>query len=652
MRKITSILIFAAAAALVSCNKEMNNPETPQGEGIKVSVIAGNPETKTTLESNGKTVSWKSTDKVGFFNHTAGVNVESSAASIDGEGKATFTATVPAAGTYYAYYPYQNETGDNAPTADGVVARIPNEQTPTPTSFDPKADLLLSSAFSATGATDTPADIRFKRLGAFLKIQFIDGTTGTKLSGEYATSVKVQGEQNLSAKYRIHGENGAVYQNSGYKAITATYEADTYELTADGQFTIIGVRPQTFATGSTLVVTLTTTNYTITKTLTMKNDVTLGAGNILPIKVKIEDADIPVKVTKLWSLVSPNSTTSWFTQYLGGGANGDRNVAIDGTNVYVADFSNDATSKNIYAIKIAETTSSAASYTMLPNTTITTDGIRAVTCPRVVKKSDGTPVLIVSQLSNSPEKGINLYVYDQVGGIEADPRVVKLNRAYSSARFGDTFTLWGTYEKCMLFYHAMDGNGFVTFPFASGLSAASATLTDRINTSELNPTINSGFSSYHPFPDDISRGIANNRAFGRWWYIQASTTLWDATWGAVPLSASERMAGIFETVNTNAGTEGHNFIEFKGKRYVIYGCRLEGFATGYLVIKQGALTDDWLTIINKGISSTVALEQITGNGHKTGNGSGLDVAVWQEDDQVLIAIDMQDVGLAVYKMSL
>ena len=650
MKKITSVMMLAAAAAaaLVSCNKEIEKPEVPQeSEGIKVVINTGAPETKTYVE--GTTPKWKATDAIGVFTGSDEVNVRFTNTKADGEA-GSFSGSLASAGTYYAYYPYS----DSGANDTGALVKIPEEQHPTPTSFDGAADILLSEALDVTTTGTQSIDARFKRLGGFLKFSFTDETTGKRLSGEYSTLVTVvvnNGDNRPCPSVRIT-PTGLGTIGSGMKTIKAIFDADTYQPTADGQATWFGVLPQTFVTGSTLVVTLTTTNYTITKTLTMKNDVTLGAGNILPIKVKIEDADIPVKVTKLWSLVSPNSTTSWFTQYLGGGANGDRNVAIDGTNVYVADFSNDATSKNIYAIKIAETTSSAASYSMLPNTTITTDGIRAVTCPRVVKKSDGTPVLIVSQLSNSPEKGINLYVYDQVGGIEADPRVVKLNRAYSSARFGDTFTLWGTYEKCMLFYHAMDGNGFVTFPFASGLSAASATLTDRINTSELNPNINSGFSSYHPFPDDISRGIANNRAFGRWWYIQASTTLWDATWGAVPLSASERMAGIWETVNTNAGTEGHNFIEFKGKRYVIYGCRLDGFATGYLVIKQGALTDDWLTIINKGISSTVALEQITGNGHTTGNGSGLDVAVWQEDDQVLIAIDMQDVGLAVYKMSL
>ena len=208
----------------------------------------------------------------------------------------------------------------------------------------------------------------------------------------------------------------------------------------------------------------------------------------------------------------------------------------------------------------------------------------------------------------------------------------------------------------MLFFHGMDGNGFVTFPFSSGLSAASATLTGRIATDGITVTVGeektypycSGFSSFHPYPDNINNGIANNRSFGRYHELRTSPSLWDTEGPITP--ENTRMDGIWETVNTNAGTEGHNFIEFNGKRYVIYGCRIEDYTKGYLVIKQGGLSDSWLSIINKGTSSTITLSELYGNGHASGNGKGLDVAVWQEADQVWIAIDMQDVGLQVYRM--
>ena len=91
-------MMFAAAAAatLVSCNKEIEKPEVPQeSEGIKVTIVTGEPETKTTLGDNGKTVSWNSTDKFGFVNVAVPEDNEATIASIDGSGAATITGTAP-----------------------------------------------------------------------------------------------------------------------------------------------------------------------------------------------------------------------------------------------------------------------------------------------------------------------------------------------------------------------------------------------------------------------------------------------------------------------------------------------------------------------------------------------------------------------------
>ena len=665
LTKLFALSAIFAAAAFVSCTKEIENIETPAQEGIKISVIADNVAlgTKTELQSDGS-VAWKATDKVGFINGEDGVNVESAAAVLDAEGRATFTGTVPSEGTYWAYYPYYDKYSSTV-GAQGVEVRNGNgtnnqHQQPTLTSFDPASDILVSEAFqvSASGEYSTdPTALRFRRLGAFIKLTFVDNTTGSILSDDYATEVAVQketeGTDRLVGKAWVSG-NGLEFEN-GMKKVIADYDADTFALTSNSAW--FGVFPQTFAEGSQIIVSFTTNKRSFEKTLTMPKEVVLGAGNILPIKVTLTDADFPVtvKVEKLWELLAPDSSTAWtepifgtFMDDWGSKVGIDRNVAIDGTNVYIANFAGNATTKKLYAIDIANTTTGNAVYTELPVGTVTTDGIRALTCPRVIKNASGEPVLMVTQLSNT-EGTMNLYVYDNSGGIDSDPRVVSLSRQYSSQRLGDTFSVWGTYEKCMLFYHGMDGTGFVTFPFPNGLSASTARLTGRLNTTELSPAVSGeGFSAYYPYPDNVSAGVAVNRKFGRWWGIGTDSNLWDAE-GAITIYSS-RLDGIWEDVNTNAGTSGYNFVEFFGKRYVIYGCRLEGFAKGYLVIKKGELTDSWLSICNKGISKTIALEELSGNGKKTGNGSGFDVAVWQEDDQILIAVDMQEVGLQVYRM--
>ena len=195
MKKINVMVVLAAAvAALVSCNKEKDLVPAQNGDGIQICVTASMPDTRTVLADDGKNVNWTTSDKVGFINGEANVNVESSAAVLDGEGRATFTGTVTSEGTYYAYYPYFNDA-TYAPTADGVTVRVPNTQHPSLTSFDPAADLLVSEAFevSASGSYSTnPTALRFRRLGAFLKVRFVDNTSKGKLTGKYAASVSVR----------------------------------------------------------------------------------------------------------------------------------------------------------------------------------------------------------------------------------------------------------------------------------------------------------------------------------------------------------------------------------------------------------------------------------------------------------------------------
>lgn len=361
--------------------------------------------------------------------------------------------------------------------------------------------------------------------------------------------------------------------------------------------------------------------------------------------IKIVQLCSGVYVTTLWQLVAPNATTAWTTKYLNAASGSDRNIAIDGNNVYFAEFA--AGSKNVYAIDIAKTTSDAASYKILPNTTITGDGANSinVSCTRVIKKNNGDPVLVVGRLGESDAtNGHKLYVYDN--GVDNDPSVITYS-TWNATRFGDTFTLFGTYEKCLMFTAPMNPNGIKTIPFDNGLTKNGAWLHGSLATSELDPSIASGFAAYYPVPDDPKKGVLVNRGWGRWWSITTTDDPWTKE-GALTITAT-RLPYLSTTPNTDAATSGYNFVEFKGKRYVIYATRLEGFKKGYLVVKQGALTDDWISIATK--AETVALEEISGNNKTTGNGSGCDVAVWQKDNCILIAMDMQEVGLACYRLT-
>ena len=235
MKQITKALAFAvlAAAALVSCKKELEEPVFSPSEGIKLTITAGAPVTKTYVE--GVTPFWKSTDAIGVFTYSDETNVKF--------------------GKYYAYYPYS----DQGASAAGALVKMPEVQYPSPTSFDGAADLLVSEGFDVESAETQNLDkLLFTRLGAFLKFSFIDGTTGGILSGEYVKEVKLIVNLNVDGTYRPCPSvritpDGLANFGGGMKTIYAKYDDNVYKLAAAGQSAWFGIRPNTFAAGNTLV---------------------------------------------------------------------------------------------------------------------------------------------------------------------------------------------------------------------------------------------------------------------------------------------------------------------------------------------------------------------------------------------------------------
>ena len=137
MKQITKFMTIAAlAAALVSCVKEIEKPVVEATDGIQVTLTATAPVTKTYVE--GVNPFWKGTDAIGVFTGSDGTNAQFTNTLPDGK-KGSFTGTVPAIGTYYAYYPFSQIYGANN---TGVSCQVPEEQRPTPTSFDGAADFL------------------------------------------------------------------------------------------------------------------------------------------------------------------------------------------------------------------------------------------------------------------------------------------------------------------------------------------------------------------------------------------------------------------------------------------------------------------------------------------------------------------------------
>lgn len=651
--KLFSVIAASAALAMVSCTMEIDNPadntqvEQVKKGGIKVTVVTDSPATKTALEPDGQTVSWNSDDEVGFINGEDGVNVESSHALLEGT-QATFSGMVPTAGTYYAYYPYSGADDSSYPASDaGVTVRISNNQTPTsPDTFDPKADLLLSTPFVATYDDEfvetDPEAIQFKRVGAFLKVYFADATTGGKLDGESASFVAVESSaEKLVGRFRLSGEGGLVFQNSGYFKVTASYDPGTFVIAANEAY--LGIRPVTLPGESTLTITSETTHYTISKTVTLPKDIVIGAGSIQPLRITVADANITPKapqVEKVWEMLSTNAS-SWTTNLSAGGKTGgagtDFNIAVDDNYVYVPEF---GTSKVIWAISVNDKTD-----VKLVNTDNVTstgyDGTVYLSCARVVQKSDGTPVLIATN-TFSDNNG-KLYIWDN--GIDNEPRVVTLDQWSAGRRLGDKFTTYGNYEDCWLLFGTQTGNGFVTFKLPT--SGTSAGLISRLAIDLTD------FATYYPFPGELTRGMFawhggshDDGSLYRNRLMTVSSTESAIKDSGAHTSELTKLTQWMANSENNNGT-GFNYTEFGGMRYVIWCMNSTDSKTFDLIIKSGSTETDWYTIINT--TGTVFRESLVG-GLDTSWKKSADCAVFNNGSELYVAINKQNVGIALYRI--
>lgn len=650
MKQITKLMFVAAAmAALVSCAKEKELEPTVQ-EGIKVTIVASKPDvTKTVISADGKSVDWKAGDAVGFFKAGASSQIKSddNGAVLDAEGRAAFTATIPASeeGEYYVYYPYSDKYQGHG---SGVSeTKIAEEQRPTLNSFDPMADILVSEPFtiSATGDyTTDPAQLRFRRLSAFLKIHFADLTTGSILSGQFTEAISILDETQGDDTKRFAGRIGLVGEyayTSGTWTTTVKYDPDTFEIPTCNAY--VAIRPNNYG-GRTYLLTAETKGYTISKEFTLPADFTLAAGQMQSIKIKLTDDNVKAKPKELkrqwvWQFQSAGSS-AWNTVF-GGTAGSDRNIAMDDKYVYVAE--NTGTAK-MWAISISDKNN------VTPVTvTGVTGGTHSLACPRVIKNEVGDDILVASNLTRGGEEP-KLYMW--LNGINDAPKAITLVTSATGAWYGDVFTVYGTMQNGILLFDKIGGenvNGVVTFDL-NGIPSAS---TEKLWLHKrIGFNVHLGACAYYPFPNDIHRGIYSpgrgcpeEGARGRSVVIDSSFDFLSDGNGATTPTLTE----LAYADGRNGFVLGYNFIEWQGKRYVIYG-RQPNSTQGYVYVLEGSATDDWLDIANNAsVKFRFDVNALAGCSLSSGN-SGMDITARVIGDDLYIAVQKQNIACELYRL--
>ena len=277
-----SILAMAASA---SCQKEAAATEyspvvEPAFEAVVMNISGEVPETKTAI--SGTTPSWKSGDRVTvvYTNTSDAVTTARSSALAGDTDEATFSVTLlsPKADvSAYAYYPANSE----AASASEALPVIPGRQSPTGTSFDGAADILVSKAFTPGGSIAT----QFRRLGAVLKIQIVSDLIGS----DCLKKLVVTADSPLAGKVAVDLDSGeALGISSGSNSVVAEYSASTkFALNSASDYVYLIVYPQTLAAGSHLLIQGETENFTFSKDITLPSDLVLKRGHIQPLNISV-----------------------------------------------------------------------------------------------------------------------------------------------------------------------------------------------------------------------------------------------------------------------------------------------------------------------------------------------------------------------------
>ena len=273
MRKSIIIAGLAAIAAFSfsSCSKnEVDNPDLQETFTHTVTIKLDAPETRTEIVEGADEASfkWSESDAGRFVvkeNETAGTDI--TLTSNDDYVTATLGATfkTETASEYvYSAFLAINKT-------NGGLPKIPATQNPTPTSYDPDADILVAKPLTFS-ATQDELSMQFYRPVVINKMT-LKGLT----AGETVSTVEISGDENIVGYYTIDSNTWSGQSNG----ITVNVNRNVPD---GGELVIYFVSMP--VEGVTLTVTATTSDNIYSKTFTktisfVENEVTVfGVNNL------------------------------------------------------------------------------------------------------------------------------------------------------------------------------------------------------------------------------------------------------------------------------------------------------------------------------------------------------------------------------------
>ena len=323
MKKIYAFsAALAAVAVLAGCSKiEISAPAVPAQEAQEAeegdciltftNTIECDDATKT--EFDGNTILWSVGDEAKFLQYiqkeTAGTYVLSGFGSSENRQVAeksnsysvsVGTTTPVAFPAYYcAAFPFANYssatfTDDNFK----LKVKLPASQTPTATSFDKSADILISECVVGESAKVTKFNLNYYRPVAIAKMTVKNLPSSAAIS-KITFSAKVDGTSVALAGYDQYSTDGTLPDGTGRSSTSTVIALDYSELSltadsAEGMTAYFTCFPFALAEGDSFKVQVTTTSGEVfTRNVTIPADRTLelSAGKGSVFAVDMSEAD-------------------------------------------------------------------------------------------------------------------------------------------------------------------------------------------------------------------------------------------------------------------------------------------------------------------------------------------------------------------------
>lgn len=270
------LAVATVAMAFTSCSKdEFSNPST-ETQKVTFTVTSGSdletpPASRTEFDEETGQMNWSADgealeviqilDTINAHATTEAYTIENRVAKFQVSFKA-LTGSEPYDLTYSAIYPAVNYSGN---TNDYTKFRIklPAEQTPTETGFDPNADLLLAKPETRTAqpAEGEELNFRFKRVAAIAKMTLKGIPAGEKLA-----KVELTASQPMAGYSRTNLKTGEIYDIGYYKEETMILTLNDRETTGEDVIWFTSL-PCVFGEGDSFTVKAYTDKATYEKTV-------------------------------------------------------------------------------------------------------------------------------------------------------------------------------------------------------------------------------------------------------------------------------------------------------------------------------------------------------------------------------------------------